>query len=99
MLGKFALPLTLCCHHPVAAALVLSPMLMLQYQSAVVRVPQHVRLLCRKLRRVEQQLQQRQQGKPPSLEQVAAAAGVSAKLAQRALDTTGGALQVRGVQR
>jgi hypothetical protein len=67
-----------------------------QYQTAVVHVPVHVREVAAKLHRVEQQLRQKHPGKEPSLDEVAAAAGVSLTQAQRALHATGGALQVRG---
>jgi AraC-like DNA-binding protein len=66
-----------------------------QYQTAVVHVPTHVREVAAKLHRVEQQLRQKHPGKDPTLDEIAAAAGVSLTQAQRALQATGGALQVR----
>lgn len=73
-----------------AAACCVSP----QYQTAVVRVPTHVREEAAKLHRVKQRLQQKQGDREPSLEEVADAAGISLQRAQRALQATGGALQV-----
>lgn len=72
------------------------PACLLQYQSAVVHVPTHVREVASRLRRAEQQLQlqRRVLGLQPELSEVAAAAGVSLKHAQQALAATGGALQV-----
>jgi DNA-directed RNA polymerase specialized sigma subunit len=68
-----------------------------QYQTAAVHVPVRVRELGAKLSRVKQQMQQQQNGREPSVEALAAAAGVSVQQAQRALAATGRALQVRGL--
>lgn len=66
-----------------------------QYQTAAVHVPGYVRELSARLHRVKQQLQRKHQGTEPSLADIAAAAGVSLKQAQQALQATSGALQVR----
>lgn len=66
----------------------------MQYQTAAVHVPVRVRELGAKLYRVKQQLQQQLHGREPTVEELAAAAGVSVQHAQRALAATSGALQV-----
>jgi len=73
----------------------------MQYQSAVVHVPTHVRAVASRLRRAEHQLQlqQRVHGQQPELSVVAAAAGVTLKHAEQALAATGGALQVWGLDK
>lgn len=70
-----------------------------QYQTAAVHVPSYLREVAAKLYRVKQQLQRKQQGAEPSLADIAAAAGVSLKQAEQALQATNGSLQVGGMLR